>query len=82
MPESKKRKRPRDVIGNAVRTMEIATGQVEEEYEDEPTKDPAAVELERRGGKKGGKAHAKNLTPKELSDIGRKGAASRWGKEC
>ncbi len=32
-------------------------------------KDPAAVKL----GKRGGKARARNLTPKELSAIGRMG---------
>ena len=36
-----------DVIGNAVRVMEIATGQCEEEYEDDG-KDPVAIAL---GGK-------------------------------
>ena len=51
-------KRPADVIGNAVRVMEIATGQREEEYEDDG-KDPAAKEL----GAKGGKARAEKLTP-------------------
>jgi hypothetical protein len=36
MPDNPKRpKRPRDVIGNAVRVMEIATGQREEEVEPE-----------------------------------------------
>ena len=34
-------KRPADVIGNAVRVMQIATGEAEEEYEDDG-KDPAA----------------------------------------
>jgi general stress protein YciG len=43
-------------------------------------KDPAAVALGRRGGLKGGKARAANLTPEQLSEIGRKGAAARWGK--
>jgi hypothetical protein len=32
-------KRPADVIGNAVRVMEIATGQREEEYEGDQGKD-------------------------------------------
>ena len=38
-------KRPADVIGNAVRVMEIATGQRDEEFEDD-SKDPAAKALE------------------------------------
>jgi hypothetical protein len=41
-------KRPADVIGNAVRVMEIATGQREEEYDQaEERKDKAAQPLER-----------------------------------
>ena len=38
-------KRPADVIGNAVKVMRIATGEEEEEYEDDG-KDPAAKALE------------------------------------
>ena len=34
----------------------------------------------RAGGHKGGKARAANLTPEELSAIGRKGAAAKWAK--
>jgi hypothetical protein len=41
-------------------------------------KNPAAVELGRLGGQKGGKARAEKLTPKQRSDIARKAAASRW----
>ena len=43
-------------------------------------KNPAAVALGRKGGKKGGKARAANLTPEQLSEIGRMGAAKRWEK--
>lgn len=43
-------------------------------------KNPAAVELGRLGGLKGGKARAKNLTRKQLSEIGRKAAVARWSK--
>ena len=43
-------------------------------------KNPAAVALGRKGGKKGGKARAANLTAEQLSEIGRKGAAKRWAK--
>jgi len=53
MPRGPKgERRPRDVIGNAVHVMKLATGQI---TEDIPTpesegKDPAAVALGRRGG--------------------------------
>ena len=43
-------------------------------------KNPAAVALGRKGGKKGGKARAANLTTEQLSEIGRMGAAKRWAK--
>ena len=66
-------KRPADVIGNAVRVMEIATGQREEEFEDDG-KNKAAVEL----GRKGGKARAAKMTPKRRAEIASKAARSRW----
>jgi general stress protein YciG len=44
-------------------------------------KNPAAVALGRKGGKKGGKARAANLTPEQLAEIGRMGAAARWAKQ-
>ena len=66
-------KRPADVIGNAVRVMEIATGQRDEEFEDDG-KDPAAKAL----GAKGGKARAAKLTAEQRSEISRKAAAKRW----
>ena len=43
-------------------------------------KNPAAVELGRLGGLKGGKARAKKLTKKQRSDAARKAANARWGK--
>lgn len=45
-------------------------------------KNPHAVALGRKGGKKGGKARAANLTPEQLSEIGRKGAEARWEKKA
>jgi hypothetical protein len=41
-------------------------------------KDPLAVALGARGGRKGGKARAEKLTPKQLSEIGKLGASARW----
>ena len=68
-------KRPADVIGNAVKVMRIATGEEEEEYEDDG-KDPAAVAL----GAKGGKARAAKLTPEQRSEIAHLAAEARWRK--
>ena len=68
-------KRPADVIGNAVKVMRIATGEEEEEYEDDG-KDPAAKAL----GAKGGRARAKKLTAEQRSEIARLAAQARWRK--
>lgn len=74
MPKGPKgQKRPADVIGNAVKIAQIATGEVKDESEDDG-KDPAAKAL----GSKGGKARALKLTPKERSEIARQAAAKRW----
>ena len=66
-------KRPADVVGNAVKVMRIATGEEEEEFEDDG-KDPAAKAL----GATGGKARAEKLTPERRSEIARKAAVKRW----
>src|SRR2546423_6209984 len=43
-------------------------------------KDPAAVALGRKGGKKGGPARAAKLTPKQRSESARKAVQARWKK--
>jgi hypothetical protein len=43
-------------------------------------KDPAAVALGRRGGKKGGPARAAKLTPEQRSASARKAVQARWAK--
>ncbi len=77
MPRGPKRpKRPADVIGNAVRVMQIATGEREEEFEPEPEKNAAAVEM----GRKGGAARSAGMTPERRAEIARKAAEKRWTK--
>ena len=44
-------------------------------------KNPAAVELGRLGGKKGGKARAEKLSPERRKEIARKAANARWEKK-
>ena len=44
-------------------------------------KNPAAVELGRLGGKKGGRARADKLTAKQRSAAASKAAKARWAKE-
>jgi hypothetical protein len=67
-------KRPADVIGNAVRVMRIATGEVED-----VGRDPAK-ELHRKGGLRGGKARAASLSSEARREIAQKAAAARWKK--
>ena len=52
----------------------------EDEQEEKPEKNPAAVALGRLGGLKGGKARAERLTPKKRSEIAKKAAKARWSK--
>ena len=75
MPTGPKgQKRPADVVSNAVRVMQIATGEAEEEFGPDDGKDKAAQSM----GRKGGKARAEAMTPKQRSEIARKAAAKRW----
>lgn len=43
-------------------------------------KDPAAVALGRKGGKKGGLARAASMTPTQRSESARKAVQARWAK--
>jgi hypothetical protein len=67
-------KRPADAIGRAVMIGKIATGEVEDERDEELSS--AAAEL----GRKGGKKRAENMTPERRKEIAQKAAAKRWGK--
>ena len=78
MAMSTKPKRPRDPNQLAKLIVDLATGEAQES-DPEAGKDPAAVALGRRGGEKGGPARAKKRSHTELSLIGKKGAAARWG---
>ena len=44
-------------------------------------KNPAAVALGRKGGKKGGPARAAKLTPEQRSESARKAVQARWAKD-
>ncbi|PPR18393.1 MAG: hypothetical protein CFH40_02462 [Alphaproteobacteria bacterium MarineAlpha10_Bin3] len=77
MPKGPKgQKRPADVIGNAVRVMQIATGEADEEF-NEDSKNKAAQQL----GRKGGRARAKKLTSEQRVEIARKAANKRWAEQ-
>lgn len=79
MPDRSSKKRPADLNKLAA---SIVADAVSEEPDDDPYdgKNPAAVELGRQGGLKGGKARAEKLTPEQRSEIARKAAAARWGR--
>ncbi len=76
MPKGPKgEKRPADVIGSAVKVMQIATGQAEEEYTIDG-KNKAAQAL----GRLGGQARAKKLSRKRRAENAKAAAAKRWQK--
>lgn len=62
-------------------TNVIAANVVEQATDEtQIVKNPAAVALGRLGGKKGGKARAKKLTPEQRKEIAKKAAEARWRK--
>ena len=70
----KGQKRPAYVIGNAVKTPRIATGEEQQDFPGDDGKDKAAQSL----GQRGGRARAKSLTKKPRTAIARKAARARW----
>ena len=77
MPRGPKgERRPADVIGNAVKVMRIATGEEPEDFGDATTKNKAAQELGRAGGRK----RAKPMTPERRVEIAKRAAGKRWSK--
>lgn len=75
----KRPKRPKDFSQAAKLVVDIATGQVaDSQHTPESGKNPAAVELGRRGGLKGGKARAKALSQRRRKQIAKLAAVSRW----
>jgi len=68
---SSKKEAPKDINVLAARIVEGATTNPGD-------KNLAAVVLGSLGGKKGGKARAKKLTPEQRSDIARRAAQARW----
>jgi len=78
MPD-RSRKRPRDPNQLAKLIVDIATGEGEDTAPDNG-KNPAAVELGRKGGLKGGKARAARMTPEQRSEAAKRAASARWQK--
>jgi len=80
--QAKKPRRPADLNRLAAAIVGAATSEEEEAQAAETPKDPAAVALGRKGGLKGGKARAANLTPERRREIAKKAAAARWRKDA
>jgi hypothetical protein len=70
---SSKKRQPQDINVLAASIVEEATG--------ESGKNPHAVALGRLGGKKGGPARARKLTPDQRREIARKAARARWRRK-
>lgn len=83
MPKRSSKKVPRDINALAAHIAEQTTGESTPkllEESSEAQKNPHAVALGSLGGKKGGKARAEKLTPEQRSEIAKKAAKARWGK--
>jgi len=78
----KRSSKPRDT--NSMAAAIVAQATDPEDAGDDPYegKNPAAVELGRLGGQKGGKARAKSLTAEQRSEIAKRAAAARWAKDA
>jgi hypothetical protein len=79
MPD-RSRKRPRDSNQLGKLIVDIATGEVDD-IRDQSLKNPAAVELGRKGGLKGGKARAENMTAEQRSAAAKRAADARWKRD-
>lgn len=78
MPD-RSRKRPRDTNQLGKLIVDIATGEVEDIAPDDG-RNPAAVELGRKGGLRGGRARAEKMTAEQRSEAAKHAAQARWGK--
>jgi hypothetical protein len=67
----------KDINQMAANVVALTTGT---KLKEEVAKNPAAVELGRLGGLKGGKARAAKLSSARRKAIAKKAAASRWKK--
>ena len=79
MPKRSSKKPPTDANQAAKSVLDqldqLTSGQPEQ------VKNPAAQELGRLGGLKGGKARAASMTPEQRKEVAKRAAAKRWGKK-
>jgi hypothetical protein len=86
MPKrTSKKSKPTDIsqLARAIVAEETGESLTEPPLPKEPSKEtreknPAAVALGKLGGKKGGEARAKKLTPEQRKAIAQKAARARW----
>ena len=74
---AKREKKEHDFSITAFRIVQKATGQAEPEPK-RPRKEYDYKALGHKGGLKGGKARANNLTPEQRTEIAKKAAQARW----
>lgn len=74
----KRSSNPADLNRLASAIVQASTTDDAQDADDE--KNPAAVELGRKGGLKGGKARAEKLTSDQRSEIARNAALARWSR--
>lgn len=75
-----KKKAPVELNKLAAFIVEQATDETPE-VDEKPQKNPAAVELGKLGGKKGGRARAEKLSPERRREIAINAAKKRWEKK-
>ncbi|MEA2216476.1 MAG: hypothetical protein QOK19_2037 [Solirubrobacteraceae bacterium] len=78
MPDRSRRPRDSNQLGKLI--VDIATGEVDD-IDIDQGKNPAAVELGRKGGLKGGKARANSMTAEERKEAAKRAARARWDQE-
>ena len=65
-------RRPADVVGAAVHVAKIATGEIEDTGHEQPNK--------AKGGRAGGAARMRSLSPERRREIAAEAATARWRK--
>lgn len=79
MQERSRKKKPEEKDENQLAASVVAQA-TEGDSGEGKSKNPAAVELGRLGGLKGGKARAEKLSAKRRKEIALKAARARWDK--
>ncbi len=74
-------RRPRDLNQLAAALVDTATNEAAPAAPVDDGKDPAAVALGRKGGKKGGPARAAALSPERRKEIAQQAVAARWANK-